>query len=106
MMLTCLGDVQARLCNANLPDEEAKLLIDCAVDLAAAEVYERLTHARNTELDLYAIRRERDRNQQLKAESERLRLEKERQASLERQAELKAAEDKNGPRRGHSGSGW
>ena len=106
MMLTCLGDVQARICNAGLPDEAAEKMIDDACQKAADEVRERLTHARNVEKDLYAMRRERDKNQQLKADSERLRLENERQESLERTAVLKAAEDKNGPRRGHSGSGW
>lgn len=106
MLLTCLGDVQARICNENLSDEDAAILIGCAVDLAAAEVYQRLTHARKTELDNQALCRERQARQETEALANRTRLDSERQESLRRQAELKAAEDKNGPRRGHYGSGW
>ena len=106
MLLTCLGDVQARLCNAGLPDEDAQLLIDDACKQAADEVRQRLTHARQIEIDNQSLCREREARQEAEALENLNRLESERKAGLERQAELKAAEDKNGPRRGHSGSGW
>jgi len=106
MLLESLGDILPRLCNAGLPDADAEKMIDDACQLAAAEVRQRLTHARKIELDNQALCRERQATQQAEALANQTRLESERQDGLRRQAELKAAEDRNGPRRGHLGSGW
>ena len=97
MRLERLGDIEARISNANLPDEDAQLLIDCAVEQAAAEVFERLTEARTKELYSFHASRERDRNQAEEARANRDSFEREQAVIKRRKAELKEAEDLNGP---------
>lgn len=106
MQITCLGDTQARISNAAMSDEDAQALIDAACKLAADEVRQRLSHARQIEIDNQALCRERQARQEAEALANQTRLESERKAGLERQAQLREAENKNGPRRGHFGSGW
>lgn len=97
MILERLGDIDARICNANLSTEEAQIMIDWAVEQAAAEVFERLTAARTRELCRFHASRERDRNQAEAARANRELFEREQAVVRRRQAELKAAEDLNGP---------
>ena len=99
-----IGDVEARVKNAGMPDEEAEALIEAAALTAADEVRKRLRHGRQTELDLMAYRKECDDRRAVTAENNRLGIARQEQEGRDRNAILSAAEDINGPiRRGRYG---
>ncbi len=90
-MIESLGDVQARVCNATMPDSEANQLIAEAVEKGGAEIRKRLEHSRQVEKDLYARRQQIDAEQAIIGKNNCLHNEREAEESRRRNAaELKA----------------
>lgn len=102
MMLRSLGDVFARVANVNIPDDEAEAMIEEAALKAAAEVRQHGRLMRANEVERIRSDREREGFQRIEAANSADALARANAGTKERQAELKAAEGKNGPRRGHS----
>jgi hypothetical protein len=103
-MLVNIGDVEARVKNAGMPDDQAEAMIEATALCVADEVRERLRHGRQVELDLMGFRKECDARREVTATNNRLAIVRQEEESRERNKVLSAAEDVNGPvRRGRYG---
>ena len=103
MLLSSLNDLFVRVQNYNLTDAEVDTLIEESILLAGEEIRTHARMLRVQELDRRQMNVKRHEEQQANAKNEYARLEKEKQNANSVQAVLKAAEDRNGPRRG---GGW
>jgi hypothetical protein len=88
-----IGQLLIKAVDENLTDEEAELLIDKAVGIAAEEIRTRALQARKTEKTLMEHQRKVKAEQEAIAAGNLARLEAERQQSLARQAALRQAEN-------------
>jgi len=106
VILSSLNDVFVKVQNVNVSDEEVERLIEEAATLAADEVRSHARLLRQNEVNRMAEHHRQRGFQKGEAQNARDHHAREKPMAEARQAELKAAEDRNGPKRGHTGRGW
>jgi hypothetical protein len=102
MLLSSLGDVFARICNVGISDEVCEQMIEEAALKAAEEVRVQARQQRANEVERIRSDKEREAHQLRERQNMAELLAMANADAERRQAELKAAEDRNGPRRPYS----